>query len=146
MNYKKEIHFDEAKKQTRSLILRIYQTIFFLGKWGIVFLLSYVDVTSAQEYAFRNYSIVQGLSESVVNTLIQDEKGYIWMGTGFGLNRFDGHDFTIYLQEDGLKSTQINILYRGIDDKIWIGLHRVFIGILQQTIPYIMYQKCPLTQ
>ena len=78
-------------------------------------------MTSAQEHAFRNYSIVQGLSESVVNTLIQDEKGYIWMGTGFGLNRFDGHDFTIYLQEDGLKSTQINILYRGIDDKIWIG-------------------------
>ena len=80
---------------------------FFLGKWGIVFLLSYVEVTSAQEHAFRNYSIVQGLSESVVNTLIQDEKGYIWMGTGFGLNRFDGHDFTIYLQEDGLKSTKL---------------------------------------
>ena len=121
MNYKKEILFNEAKKQPRSLILRINQTIFFLGKWCIVFLLSFVEVTSAQEHAFRNYSIVQGLSESVVNTLIQDEKGYIWMGTGFGLNRFDGHDFTIYLQEDGLKSTQINILYRGIDDKIWIG-------------------------
>ena len=117
MNYKKEIHFDEAKKQTRSLILRIYQTIFFLGKWGIVFLLSYVDVTSAQEYAFRNYSIVQGLSESVVNTLIQDEKGYIWMGTGFGLNRFDGM-ISRFISGRQPKSTQINILYSDIDDRI----------------------------
>ena len=100
---------------------RIYPPIYVLSKWVMVLLLSYVGSSSAQEYAFRNYSIGQGLSESVVNTLTQDEKGYIWMGTGFGLNRFDGHDFTIYLQENGLKSTQINTLYKGADNKIWIG-------------------------
>ena len=121
MHSEKETLFTQSKKQTKVLMKRIYPLIYFLKKWVMVFLLSYVGSSSAQEYAFRNYSIGQGLSESVVNTIIQDEKGYIWMGTGFGLNRFDGHNFTIYLQENGLKSTQINTLYQSADNKIWIG-------------------------
>ena len=68
------------------------------------------------------------------------------MGTGFGLNRFDGHDFTIYLQEDGLKSTQINILYRGIDDKLWIGTSQGLHWYSPTKIPFIMSQKSLLTQ
>lgn len=121
MHNAKETLLIKAKKHPQTLMQRIHPPIICLSRWLLVLLLIHVGISSAQEYAFRNYSIGQGLSESVVNTLIQDEKGYIWMGTGFGLNRFDGHDFTIYLQENGLKSTQINTLYKGIDNKIWIG-------------------------
>jgi ligand-binding sensor domain-containing protein len=103
MHKEKETLFTQSTIQTQVVMKRNYSPIYFLSKWVMVLLLSYVGSSSAQEYAFRNYSIGQGLSESVVNTLIQDEKGYIWMGTGFGLNRFDGHDFTIYLQENGFK-------------------------------------------
>ena len=44
----------------------------------------------AQTFPFRTYSIEDGLSESVVYDIIQDSDGYIWMATGFGLNKFDG--------------------------------------------------------
>jgi hypothetical protein len=62
----------------------------------IVFsLLSYLP-GSAQEYIFTNYSINDGLSQSVVNCIFQDSKGYIWTGTQNGLNRFNGETFDVY--------------------------------------------------
>lgn len=121
MYSEKEIHFTSEERAQLPNIWRVSKPVFNAIRGVLVFLLCHIGVGSAQEYAFRNYSIGQGLSESVVNTLIQDEKGYIWMGTGFGLNRFDGHDFIPYFQEDGLKSAQINTLYKDEGNKLWIG-------------------------
>lgn len=70
---------------------------------------------------FRTYSIENGLSESVIHSLIQDESGFIWLGTGFGLNRFDGVEFRKWYEEDGLPNNRVNALRQSRDGKIWIG-------------------------
>ncbi|MEX2477916.1 MAG: two-component regulator propeller domain-containing protein [Gracilimonas sp.] len=79
------------------------------------------DVANAQRFPFRAFSIEQGLSESVVYDMVQDEEGYIWFGTGFGLNRFDGVRFQNYFEEQGLNSARIRSLHIGQDGRIWIG-------------------------
>jgi len=76
---------------------------------------------AGQTLPFRTYSIEHGLSESVVHSLLQDEKGFIWMGTGFGLNRFDGVRFKHYYQDEGLPNNRVNALMQASDGKIWIG-------------------------
>ncbi|WP_158551481.1 sensor histidine kinase [Rhodohalobacter sp. SW132] len=70
---------------------------------------------------FRSYSIEHGLSESVVHSMLQDESGYIWLGTGFGLNRFDGVRFTQFYQEHGLPNNRVNELFQDYRGRIWIG-------------------------
>lgn len=75
----------------------------------------------AQVVPFRNYSIENGLSEAVVNDMIQDENGYIWIATGYGLNRFDGINFQNYYSEDGLLDNKIFSLYESDDGRIWVG-------------------------
>lgn len=85
------------------------------------FFLLFSGVVKAQTYPFRTYSIQNGLSESVVNDIIQDSDGYIWMGTGYGLNRFDGIEFENYFEESGLNSGKIYALYQSKDQNIWIG-------------------------
>ncbi len=93
-------------------------------KKGIsVFLLLLVTsaVVEAQTYPFRTYSIENGLSESVVNTMTQDEDGYLWVGTGYGLNRFDGIGFKNYYVEDGLLNNSIQSLYTDQKNQLWIG-------------------------
>lgn len=75
----------------------------------------------SQTYPFRTYSIQDGLSESVVNDLIQDEEGYIWIATGYGLNRFDGINFENFFEESGLNHSKVLSLYQARDGKIWIG-------------------------
>ncbi len=59
------------------------------------------DTSFAQLYAlddFVNYTIKDGLSDNYVNSIQQDEHGYLWIGTDAGLNRFDGHAFNSYTQ------------------------------------------------
>lgn len=74
-----------------------------------------------QTLPFRNFSIEKGLSEAVVNDLMQDHNGYLWIGTGYGLNRFNGISFDNYYVEDGLLDNRIYSLYQDNRNRIWIG-------------------------
>jgi signal transduction histidine kinase/ligand-binding sensor domain-containing protein len=74
---------------------------------------------------FSGYSITEGLSQSVVNCIYQDSKGYIWLGTQNGLNRFDGYSFVKYkFNPDDSTSISNNWIYSVAEDKngnLWIG-------------------------
>ena len=61
-----------------------------------------------------------GLSDDHINSITQDDLGYIWIGTENGLNRFDGKEFKIFYQGDkaiDLPGNNINLLkYLGNDE------------------------------
>ncbi len=79
------------------------------------------ELLSAQLHPFRTYSIENGLSESVVYDIIQDREGYIWLTTGYGLNKFDGLVFQHFFEDHGLRHSQTNTVYEGKDGRIWVG-------------------------
>ncbi|MES2733936.1 MAG: two-component regulator propeller domain-containing protein [Bacteroidota bacterium] len=70
---------------------------------------------------FNNLSTKQGLSHASVFCILQDSKGYIWFGTKYGLNLYDGYDFQIFGKKEGLSSEYIQALYEDKDGYIWIG-------------------------
>ncbi len=80
---------------------------------------------TAQQYRFRNYSIEEGLSQSVVNCVFQDSRGFLWVGTQNGLNRFNGYDFTVFLfNSDDTNTISNNWIYAIAEDRngdLWIG-------------------------
>ncbi|HTF06241.1 MAG TPA: two-component regulator propeller domain-containing protein [Bacteroidia bacterium] len=86
----------------------------------VLYLLSYPDL-SAQQYSFINYSIEDGLAQSQVQTIFQDEKGYLWMGTYGGLSRYDGKSFANYSKEDGLLDNRINCIVEGPNMALYFG-------------------------
>jgi ligand-binding sensor domain-containing protein len=72
--------------------------------------------------------IEDGLSSNNVTTAVQDKKGFMWFGTSYGLNKYDGKKFKTYTQaKNGLNSNFIEKL--AIDDanQLWI----VSGGVLQ---------------
>src|SRR5690606_9304410 len=78
--------------------------------------------SSAQQVQqFRNYSAESGLSQSVVLSIAQDDRGYLWVATEVGLNRFDGTRFTAFYQEHGLPSNRVNVVYNGRSNTLWAG-------------------------
>lgn len=88
----------------------------------ILFLVAGVSSSlQGQILPFRTYSIEKGLSEAVVNDMIQDHEGYLWIGTSYGLNRFDGINFKNYYSEDGLLNNKIHSLYEDDENQLWIG-------------------------
>jgi len=51
----------------------------------------------SQNIKFDHYNDNNGLSHNSVRHIVQDKKGFLWFGTFFGLNRFDGYQFKNYM-------------------------------------------------
>lgn len=67
----------------------------------------------------------QQLSSSLINCIVQDRYGLIWIGTEYGLSRFDGYHFTNYLHDDNdttsLSSNTITSFLIDKKGEFWIG-------------------------
>lgn len=74
---------------------------------------------------FSNITVDHGLSHQKVNCITQDARGFIWIGTEDGLNRYDGRNFTIFRNVPGDTSTLSgNIITDLLEDKnglLWIA-------------------------
>ena len=83
----------------------------------------FVDLYSQSNYRFKNYTINEGLSQSLVETIVQDENYTLWIGTQDGLNKFDGKTFQhIEMDTDrGLLSQSITCSEASKDGKVWFG-------------------------
>lgn len=65
------------------------------------------------------------LSSNRVLAICQDKTGYIWVGTEYGLNKYDGYRFTNYLHEAdkpySISSNIISFLFSDAEDNLWVG-------------------------
>lgn len=71
------------------------------------------------------YTTENGLSSTKISCITQDEKGFIWIGTEDGLNKFDGYRFAVYKRTPNdslsLVSDHITALYRDSQQRLWVG-------------------------
>ncbi|MEO1409221.1 MAG: two-component regulator propeller domain-containing protein [Bacteroidota bacterium] len=79
----------------------------------------------AQAPQFEAYGLAEGLSQEYVNALVKDRRGFLWIGTQDGLNRFDGYTFKHYRRHKkdphGLPGNFINALALDSLGRIWVG-------------------------
>lgn len=77
---------------------------------------------------FEHLSLDEGLSNSTVTAIVQDQNSFMWFGTQDGLNRFDGYEFVTYrhipIDNQSLSSSQITALLIDRDGILWIGTRR----------------------
>ncbi len=75
--------------------------------------------------AFEHLSIEYGLSQSVVNAILQDQIGFMWFGTQDGLNRYDGNEMIVFKhnpdQPGSICDNYIQALYEDQQGILWIG-------------------------
>ena len=69
----------------------------------------------------QHFSIEDGLSHRAVFRTFQDSQGFIWFGTEYGLNRFDGNKFQVFTKEKhGLASNRINTILEDREGWLWV--------------------------
>ncbi len=65
------------------------------------------------------------LSQSTAVTMLQDEKGFLWIGTRNGLNRFDGINMVTYYHDEddslSLPNNYVRVLFESKDGTLWVG-------------------------
>lgn len=68
------------------------------------------------------------LSNSLISSVCQDKTGFIWVGTDYGLNRFDGYNFVKYFHENNDSTSLIHntvvCVYSDRDGRLWVGSSR----------------------
>ncbi|MEZ5536912.1 MAG: two-component regulator propeller domain-containing protein [Thiolinea sp.] len=65
------------------------------------------------------------MSHNEITDVVQDDKGFIWIGTTYGLNRYDGSDIITYYHQrdnpDSLVNNYVWDMYKGKNDTLWIS-------------------------
>lgn len=88
----------------------------------ILLFVSSAFLSKAQQYNFHNYSVGEGLAQSQVFAIAEDNEGYLWMATrGGGLSRFDGISFKNFTTRDGLINDFVLCLLKDKKGNICIG-------------------------
>lgn len=89
-----------------------------------IYLVFCCNLVSGQ-HRFERYTTEQGLSQNSILSMLQDKRGFLWIGTEDGLNRFDGYTFKKFYHHagdtSGLTDDQVWTLLEDKNGIIWIG-------------------------
>lgn len=107
--------------------MRFILSVLFLG-----------PLFSVAQFNITNYSVVDGLAQSQVYGMLEDSRGYIWMGTyGGGISQFDGKKFKNFSKKDGLINNYVLAIHETKSGNIWVGTQNgisIYNGIEFQNI------------
>lgn len=102
------------------MFFRIISTFLFC----IISLLNVV-YGQQQDMLKQFLTVDNGLSHNEVTAIVQDNDGFIWIGTRGGLNRYDGYEFKVYNQEpeneNSLVNPSVQTLFFDSKGNLWIG-------------------------
>jgi len=96
-------------------------------------------------YKLETITINEGLSQSAVLSVLQDKKGFIWISSKDGLNRFDGHSFKIFRHNtkkpNSISNNNVKCIYEDSKGNIWVGTYRGLNKFDPITETFTVYQK-----
>jgi len=79
----------------------------------------------APKLRFKHLTNEQGLSNSTIEAISQDSRGFLWFGTRDGLNRYDGQEIKIFRNEpadsNSLSDSYIRCIYEDHNQQLWVG-------------------------
>jgi len=103
-------HFLKIKNKQK---ITLYLTIIFFS------FLIYTQSINAQQLPFAHLSISDGLEDTVIFSIKQDNYGFLWVSTRTGINRFDGEQFWTYGRINGLPHNLSRDLLSSRDGTLW---------------------------
>ncbi|MEA2263390.1 MAG: hypothetical protein QOJ51_6215 [Acidobacteriaceae bacterium] len=88
-----------------------------------------LPVVDGKDLHFTRLSTEQGLSQTKVSQILQDDQGFMWFGTQYGLNRYDGYNFKLFVHDprnpNGLSGVYASALFKARDGALWVGSDQV---------------------
>ena len=103
-----------------------------------------LPIINAHDMAFRHLTIADGLSQSIVNRIVQDDEGFMWFGAQGGLNRYDGYRFKVYkhdpAKQNSLSGIYVRALFKDRSGLLWIGVDEFLDKFDPMTETFVHYR------
>jgi signal transduction histidine kinase/CheY-like chemotaxis protein/ligand-binding sensor domain-containing protein len=77
-----------------------------------------------QSHTFKFYGREAGLTDLDIHCILQDKEGFLWVGSHYGLFRYDGFEFRRFTTENGLPGNGIASLHEDSGGTLWVGTSR----------------------
>ena len=88
---------------------------------------SILAFTQNQQLDFVRLGTKDGLSDLNILCIMQDSRGFIWVGTENGLNRFDGHQFRVFFNDpvdsESISNNYVKNILEDSRGNLWIATH-----------------------
>ena len=98
----------------------------------LFFNLTILNVTAQQQYLFSHLHVRDGLASETVNAVQQDDKGFIWIATNNGLQRYDGSRFLTFQHKDADKNSlpysRVTWIKKDLHNRLWLLIEDNRIG------------------
>lgn len=118
-----------------------------LRVWLVVLMLVVSSAVAGQNLKFEHYNDKDGLSHNSIRHIVQDDQGFLWLGTFYGLNRFDGFHFKNYLSnESGNTLYNDDITALKLDsatNSLWIGTRKGLTHLQLDTHVFTTFLSIP---
>lgn len=88
-------------------------------------------------YQFRHIGINDGLSQGSIYHIHKDTRGFLWLGTQDGINRFDGKNIQVYLSGASGESTNVQGIAEDSASNLWIGSHKGLYKYIRKSDKFI---------
>lgn len=97
---------------------------FFYVFFFTLFVAAVVEAAVIPDMKFRRLDTREGLSNSTVSCIFRDSQGYVWFGTGYGLNRYDGYRFRTYFSYEKdtttLRNNRVDEIQEAHGGRLWL--------------------------
>ncbi len=91
--------------------IRYYITVYLLTvAWSLL---------GQHNFSLAHYTSDDGLSQNTITAMLKDTKGYLWLGTREGLNKFDGYNFTVFNSGFNRSSSMLSSRVRMLKEDQW---------------------------
>jgi ligand-binding sensor domain-containing protein/serine phosphatase RsbU (regulator of sigma subunit) len=103
----------------------------YIKIWLINLMLLSGSFSFSQNFRFIEYDAENGLCDNFIYNIIQDDNGYLWLGTGEGLCRFDGFNFTHEFLGDSIPKSPVKKSFKDSRGRLWFGFDNGDIALLE---------------
>jgi signal transduction histidine kinase/ligand-binding sensor domain-containing protein len=104
-------------------------------------------LVEGDDLRFRRLSTSDGLSQTRAAQIIQDDQGFIWFGTQYGINRYDGSEFKVFVHDprkpNSLCGTYVHSLFKDSSGMLWIGCNQLVDRFDPRTETFVHYRVDP---
>jgi ligand-binding sensor domain-containing protein len=87
-----------------------------------------LPIVDGANIRFARFYTIEGPSKSNAGPFVQDDQGFVWFGTPYGLNRFDGYNFKVFTHDPGnpksISGSSITALFKDHNGSLWIGCNQ----------------------
>src|SRR5579864_6283180 len=93
---------------------------------------------------FARFYTIEGPSKSNAGPFVQDDQGFVWFGTPYGLNRFDGYNFKVFTHDPenpkSISGSFITALFKDHNGSLWVGCNQFLNKFDSKTETFTRYR------